>query len=55
MVGWEFVQSAIKEERYLGLRSVPEALEIFWFKDPPAKVAPIRNEKGVISQSFWYL
>ena len=25
------------------------------FKDPPAKVAPIRNEKGVISQSFWYL
>jgi hypothetical protein len=25
------------------------------FKDPPAKAAPIRNEKGVISQSFWYL
>jgi hypothetical protein len=24
-------------------------------KDPPAKAAPIRNEKGVISQSFWYL
>ena len=25
------------------------------FKDPPAKAAPLRNEKGVISQSFWYL
>ena len=25
------------------------------FKDPHAKAAPLRNEKGVISQSFWYL
>ena len=25
------------------------------FKDPPSKAAPIRNEKGVSSQSFWYL
>ena len=25
------------------------------FKDPHAMLAPIRNEKGVISQSFWYL
>jgi hypothetical protein len=24
-------------------------------KDPPAKVAPLRNDKGVSSQSFWYL
>jgi len=23
--------------------------------NPPAKAAPLRNEKGVISQSFWYL
>jgi hypothetical protein len=25
------------------------------FKDPHANVPPLRNEKGVISQSFWYL
>ena len=25
------------------------------FKDPHAKAAPLRNEKGVSSQSFWYL
>ena len=32
-----------------------EAIHVTFLKDPPAKVAPIRNEKGVISQSFWYL
>ena len=29
--------------------------EFLKFKDPPAKAAPLRNEKGVSSQSFWYL
>ena len=30
-------------------------LDFSTLKDPHAKVAPLRNEKGVSSQSFWYL
>jgi hypothetical protein len=41
-----------RRDRGVGMLLDAKAIQ---FKDPPAKAAPLRNEKGVISQSFWYL